>query len=182
MAILSFNLLQSSYTNLLNTTTLKIKREINPRRILCPYNSYCGHRCIKLVVIMGRRSLLLVLLVLTISLLLASSNAQHSSYVEYVNPNDLELEESLSMLFGAWMKVHNKNYIKHDEISLKYSTFNENVQFIKAHNKTNPSLKLGFNKFTDLSTEKYCAEYLRLQQSQGGVIHVVLVGVLDSND
>ena len=99
--------------------------------------------------------------------------------MDNVNPNDLESEESLSMLFEAWMKVYNKNYITHEDKSLKYSTFKENVQFIKVHNKRIPSLKLGVNKFTDLSTEEYRAQYLRLKQPQGGVIHVLLVGVLE---
>lgn len=123
---------------------------------------------------MGRSSLILVLLVLTLSLSLVSSHAPHSSHVEFVNPIDLESEKGLSMLFGAWTKVHNKNYSNHDEKSLKYSTFKENVQFINAHNKKNHSLKLGLNKFTDLSTEEYRAQYLRLKNPQGGVIHVLL--------
>ena len=120
----------------------------------------------------SRNNLLLVLLVLTISLSLPICNARHSSHVEYGNLNDLKSEENLSMLFGAWMKVHNKNYSNHDEKSLKYSAFKENVQFINAHNKKNHPLKLGLNKFTDLSTEEYRAQYLRLKiNPQGGVIH-----------
>jgi KDEL-tailed cysteine endopeptidase len=124
---------------------------------------------------MGRNNLLLVLLVLTISLSSAISDALHSSHVEYGNPNDLQSEKNLSTLFGAWMKVHNKNYSNHDEKSLKYSTFKENVQFINAHNKKNHPLKLGLNKFTDLSTEEYRAQYLRLKNPQGGVIIYVLL-------
>jgi hypothetical protein len=62
--------------------------------------------------------------------------------------------------FAKWAKEHNKTYESKEEEQYRQRVYQENVQYIEAHNKKQLSYTLGENAFCDLTTTEFQNKYL----------------------
>jgi cathepsin L len=58
--------------------------------------------------------------------------------------------------FRAWTRLHDKSYT-HEEFSLRYTTFKNNLDFINAHNADPNNHRVALNKFADLNSNEFAA-------------------------
>ncbi|KAE9611727.1 hypothetical protein Lal_00011537 [Lupinus albus] len=76
----------------------------------------------------------------------------------------------LMNMYEAWLLKHGKFYNALGEKERRFEIFKDNVRFVDQHNMaTNPTYKLGLNKFADLTNEEYRNMYLgtRKRSSEG---------------
>jgi len=66
----------------------------------------------------------------------------------------------VEILFEKFMLDFEKNYANFSEMAYRLEVFAENVQHINAHNNASSSYKKGINKFSDLTSEEFAAQFL----------------------
>jgi len=67
--------------------------------------------------------------------------------------------------FRAFVNKYNRVYESLDEYERRYQIFEDNLKIIDRQNKLDTSAKYGINKFADLSTAEFSAQYLGYKPS-----------------
>jgi C1A family cysteine protease len=68
-------------------------------------------------------------------------------------------EEQYEFLFKNWVVQYGKDYA-HDEFIHRYNVFKDNADFVRAHSEEGHGYTVALNKFADLTTEEFKAQYL----------------------
>jgi len=76
----------------------------------------------------------------------------------------VSLEES----FGAWTRLHGKNYASKAEFNHRFAVYKDNLQFIENHNRQNLGFTVAMNKFGDLTRHEFAARYNGLRINATG--------------
>jgi len=67
-------------------------------------------------------------------------------------------ESELRSLWSAWKSIHNKPYTSNED-DTRYGIFRENYEKILKFNSENHNIKLGLNKFADLTSSEFTQKY-----------------------
>ena len=62
--------------------------------------------------------------------------------------------------FHAYNRRHGKSHGSKEEFAYRFSIYQDNKKYIKAHNKKQSTFTLGENQFTDLTFEEFSSKYL----------------------
>ena len=76
-------------------------------------------------------------------------------------------EERAFQLFQQWQKEHARNYQNLEEMANRFQIFQRNLKHItetNAKRKSSLELRLGLNKFSDMSPEEFKEKYLQKQE------------------
>ena len=67
-------------------------------------------------------------------------------------------EPNTKIQFSEFIKQHDKEY-SNEQLIFRFNVFKENVQKIENHNRENHSWKMSVNKFADMTSDEFKAQY-----------------------